>query len=418
MKSIVGAVLNRAPVSYVRDQLFTATAGTEPDRTAHLGAMEAQSTLFAIVDSLATDVAAVEWNLYRGDKVAPNPLDEDPTAIVPRHPALSVWNKPNPFYTRTEFVETVQQHFELVGEKWCLPVRPENMPGAPPVELWPVRPDKMAPVPHPTEFIAGYVYGSGRTKVPLSTDQVIYVKRPNPLDPYRGMGPVGSLLLDMGAEKAAAEWNVAFFRNGAEPGGVIEVPELMDDSEFEKMQEHWNSQHRGVGNAHRVALVEVGEWKERRYTQRDMQFEQLRRFSKETFRTAWRYPKPMLGDVEDVNRANADAGLVIYAQRLLVPRLNRWRTLLNDDLLPLFGSLGSGYHFNYTDPVPPNAQQEGQNERMRALSAASFIREGFDPAGVLATFKFPPMEWAGPPDARFKLENTPDEIPEFDQDDG
>jgi HK97 family phage portal protein len=400
MKSIVGALLNRAPVPYHRDTLFETPTPTRANREKQLGSMEQQSTLFAIVDSLATDVAAVGWALYRGELA-------DPGERVTRHPALSVWNKPNPFFTRTEYMETVQQHYELTGEKWTLTVRPEGMPQAPPIELWPVRPDRMAPVPHPTKFIAGYVYTQGRQNIPLKLDDVIFVKRPNPLDPYRGLGPIGSLILDMEGEKAAAEWNAAFFRNGAEPGGIIEVPELLEDEEFEKMQEHWNSQHRGARNAHRVALVEVGEWKERRYTQRDMQFEQLRRFSKENFRTAWRYPKPMLGDVEDVNRANADAGLVIYAQRLLVPRLNRWRTLLNDDFLPMFGGLGKGYHFNYDDPVPPNAQQEGQNRRLDALNVSSFVREGYDPGETLEVFGFPPIEWTGPPKEKFAIDNPP-----------
>jgi hypothetical protein len=144
---------------------------------------------------------------------------------------------------------------------------------------------------------------------------------------------------------------------------------------------------------------------------RDMQFEQLRRFTKERIRTAWRYPKPMLGDVEDVNRANADAGLVIYAQRLLVPRLNRWRTMLNDDFLPFFGSLGTGYHFNYTDPVPPNEQQKGQNQRLAALNATSFAQAGWDPDGVLETFGFPAIDWVGPPKERFALENKPETEP-------
>ncbi len=358
MKSILGALLeNRAPVPFVRDSVFLPVEGNA-DRSMelHLSAMEAQSTLFAIVDRLATSVAATEWSLWRGDR---NLATHEGGTRVTRHPALVVWNKPNPFLTRPEFVETLQQHFELVGEKWMIIVRSELLNGeGPPVELWPVRPDRMHIIPSAREFIVGYEHGSGRDKIPLRLDQVIYNKRPNPLDAYRGLGPIGSLLIDSEGETAASEWNTRFFRQGAEPGGIIEFPEGLSDQEFETQRERWAQQHQGVRNAHRVAIIEMGQWKDRKFTMRDMQFEQLRRFNRETFRQAYGFPKPLLGDVEDVNRANAEAAEIVFARWLQVPRLNRWRTLLNDDFLPAFGSMGRGFVFDYENPIPQLAAVE------------------------------------------------------------
>ncbi len=366
MKSILGAILDRAPVPFSRDTLFVPVDGNAGrSMELHLSAMEAQSTLFAIIDRLATSVAATEWTLWRGDR---NLATHEGGTQVTRHPALLVWNKPNPFFTRTELVETVQQYFELVGEKWLLLVRSELLNGGgPPVELWAPRPDRMTIIPSQRDYIAGYEYGTGRDKIPLRVDQVIYNKRPNPLDSYRGLGPIGSLLLDIEGETAATEWNTRFFRQGAEPGGVIEVPEGLSDPEFEALNERWNQQHKGVRNAHRVAIVEHGVWKDRRFTFRDMQFEQLRRFSRETFRQAYGFPKPLLGDVEDVNRANAEAAEIVFARWLQVPRLNRWRTLLNDDFLPAFGSMGrGGLVFDYENPIPQLAavDESGDEEAL------------------------------------------------------
>jgi hypothetical protein len=42
----------------------------------------------------------------------------------------------------------------------------------------------------------------------------------------------------------------------------------------------------------------------------------------------------------------------VFARWLQVPRLNRWRTLLNDDFLPMFGSMGRGFVFDYENPIP------------------------------------------------------------------
>ena len=94
MKSIVGSILDRAPVPFVRDSVFMPVEGNA-DRSMemHLSAMEAQSTLFAIIDRLATSTASTEWGLWRGDR---NLATHKGGTKVTRHPALSVWNKPTP----------------------------------------------------------------------------------------------------------------------------------------------------------------------------------------------------------------------------------------------------------------------------------------------------------------------------------
>ena len=398
--SLLGQILNRAPVDLTgRGRLgrYSDTTSPRAGSSAALSAMGAQSTLFAIVDRIAQDVGAVEWRLYRrraGQPAAPHrvvPTDEN--ARVQVHPALTVWNNPNPYTTRQEFVEATAQHFDLVGEMPWIIGRAPAAPNGPPIELWNVRPDRIKPIPSPTDFTAGWLYtpsGSDFDAVPLRTDQVLFTKRPNPTNPYRGIGPVGTLLMDLEGEAAASAFNTAFFRNGAEPGGVLIAKEPLDDDEFNVLVERWNMQHRGVSNAHRVAVIEGDlEWQERRFSARDMQFEQLRRFSRETFRQAFGFPKPLLGDVEDVNRANAEAADVVFAKHILRPRLDRIRGTLNQDFLPLFGPLGNTVEFDYVDPVPPDMAELRLEVRNKVDTALSLIDARFDEAEVL--------EWAGLP---------------------
>src|SRR5690606_31685077 len=119
-----------------------------------------------------------------------------------------------------------------------------------------------------------YVYTSpSGEQVPLAVDDVIFLRRPNPLDPYRGMSVVQTILMDIDATAASAEWNANFFRNSAEPGGIVEAERRLTDDEFSEFRARWAEQHRGVQNAHRVAVLENGlKWVDRKYTMRDMQF--------------------------------------------------------------------------------------------------------------------------------------------------
>lgn len=387
-KSLIGALINRAPVPFTPRrtgpfQAISATSGQE----AQMRAMGSVGTLFSIVDRLSNSVSQVDWKLYRK---ATSGRKEDRTEVT-RHLALQIWNKPNPFYTRQEFVEAQQQHKELTGEAWWLVARNPSMPSVP-LELWPVRPDRMQPVPHPTDFISGYVYnGPEGEKVPFRREDVIFLRTPNPLDPYRGMGAVQTILTELDATKYSAEWNRNFFLNSAEPGGIIEVEKRLSDPEFDELSKRWREQHQGVAQAHRVAILEQGKWVDRKFSQRDMQFAELRDVSSTVIREAFGMPKFAIGDVEDVNRATAEASKAWFADYLMVPRLERIKQALNNDFLPLFGTTGQGLEFDYDNPVPEDEAAEAVELANKAKAVQMLVTAGYNPRDVLNVVGLPPM---------------------------
>ncbi|MEV4861450.1 phage portal protein [Streptomyces ossamyceticus] len=349
-------------------------------------------TLFSIVNRTSNATALVDWKLYRK---APSGLPEDRVEVT-AHAVLDLWNKPNRFFTRQELVETVQQHIDLTGEGWIVIARNPRSPM--PLELWPVRPDRIQPVPHPTDFISGYLYtGPDGTEIALRVEDVICIRMPNPLDPYRGMGPVQSVLTELDASRYSAEWNRNFFMNSAEPGGIIELPTVLSDPEWDQLQARWNEQHKGVANAHRVAFLEHGTWKDRKYTQRDMQFAELRQVSRDVIREAFGAPAFVLGEVGDVNRATAEASKVLFAEQLTVPRLERWKGALINDLLPLYGPDAARLlEFDYCDPVPPDAAARNAELKTKAEAAKLFVDAGWYAPDVAAALELPEMAFGQP----------------------
>nr|WP_144298771.1 phage portal protein [Streptomyces sp. TLI_235] len=374
--------------------MFSLPWGSARGRETQMRAMETNGTLFAIVDKNATGVAGVTWRLYRKAKSG---RKEDRVEVT-SHAALDLWNRPNRFYTQAAFVETQQQHHELTGEGWWVVARDPRSPI--PLELWPVRPDRMTPLPSATDYLAGYVYTApGGEQVPLGLDEVIFLRRPNPLDPYRGLGPVQAMLVDLDAARYSAEWNRNFFLNSAEPGGLIRFDRRLDDREFDELRMRWNEQHKGISAAHRVAILEEGQWVDRKFSQRDMQFAELRSVSREVIREAVGFPKPLLGSVDDVNRANADAAEVVFARWLIVPRCRRIRDALNYDLLPMFGATARDLEFDFDNPVPDDRELEAAELTARANAASALVSVGYEPEGVLSAVGLPAIAFTSPPAA-------------------
>jgi HK97 family phage portal protein len=348
-------------------------------------------TLYAIVHRNSEAASQVRWHLYKSNDDPDEERDE-----VKSHLALTVWNKPNNFYTRQSFVETIQQHLDLTGEAYWIVSRAGGNVG-PPVELWPVRPDRMHPVPNKDNFLQGWQYLSPIESVPLETSQVIQLKIPCPWDPYRGLGPVQSVLIDLESAKYAAEWNRNFFLNSAQPGGIVEIGRELGDREWRQMRDRWEEQHKGVSNAHRVAILEEGKWVDRKYTMQEMQFPELRALSSEMIRQAFTFPKPMLGTVEDVNRANAEAAEVVFARWLLVPRLERIREALNTVFLPMFGDSARGLEFDYASPIPEDKQTDALVLTAKANAVVALVNAGFDAQDALDTVGLPKMKWKEKP---------------------
>lgn len=384
---------NQAPVPYIseRSSVFSYGVTELPDADRAYDAYGNVGTLFAIVSQIGNAFASTEWHLYRRTSVR----DKKRRTEVLNHGFMTVWDQPNDFYTGRLFRETVQQHLDLVGEGVII----LNKVGNVVVEMWPVRPDRIRPVKHPTKFLTGYIYcGPDGEEVPLTLDQVIQIKLPNPKDPYRGMGPVQTVLYEMDAARYGAQWNANFFINGARPGGIIKVDYRMDDKEFNKFINRWRQQHQGVANAHRVAVLENAEWQDTQFSMTDMQFVELRNLPRELIREAFAFPKPMLGTVDDVNRANAIAGKEIMAEGQTIPRLSRWKDIINapKGLLSMFAN-GKTLELDFDDPTPVNNEQVNADRNSKTTAYRNLILSGVHPDDAALVCELPEMRWIGIP---------------------
>jgi HK97 family phage portal protein len=411
--SLLGAVVDRvaatrgAPVP-MQPRGMHSFQGRPSGALRELGAQSAVSTVYSVVAAIAEDVAQVAWYLARlpgpGSIVAPGGVGVIPDVITHRHPASDLWNDPNPWFTRGALMEIVQSHAELAGTGFLIVDRGPSNEGVP-LALWPVFPDRMEPVPDRDKFLVGWIYtGPNGERVPLTTGQVIPIRgTPDAQDFYGGMSPVRPLMSDIESVRYSADYNRNFFLNSAEPGGIIEVPNTLQDKDFDRLQRQWNEQHRGVSNAHRVAILEGGaKWNPRQLTFKDMQFMEMRALSSEIIREAWRISKTRLGQTESVNRATAETAVYVNSRHLTKPRCVRWQEALNYRLLPMFGQFGADVEYIFDLQVPKDSQADDAERTSKANAVSLMVNAGFDPAASLEVFGLPPMEWVGIPEGATK----------------
>lgn len=351
------------------------------------------STAFGIISRLAESTAMVEWHLYRKNTDGRRVYREVETRTeVTRHAAILLLEQPNPLMDWMEFCETSIQHYDTAGEFWWV-VEFGSIRAAGPLSVWPMRPDRVMIVTDPYDALVGYIYvGPDGERIPLTKDQVIHQRRPNPLDIYRGLGPMQALSVKLDANKLAAEYNRNFFLNSAEPGGIIEIEDRLDDDEFRELTQRWREQHQGVANAHRVAILEQGKWVERKFSMKDMAFPELSNLSRDEIREAFGYPKGMTGATEDVNKAVADANERMFGRYLLRPRLEKIKSAVNGQLLPMFGETAKGLEYDYEDPVPEDREADSQDRITKAQALKLIVEAGADWDAALEVVGLPAMK--------------------------
>src|SRR6185437_6922230 len=369
-------------------------------------AFKTNGTTYSNVSLLASAAAGPEWHLYRTApqdgrrRYTTSDKGSDQRVEVIQHAALNCLDSPAvivsagirlPVWTRYSLFEISGIWMETTGKSYWVVDRGASGTGVP-LGLWPVRPDRMTPIPDRDNYLAGYVYTSpdGREKIPLLPSDVIFNRYPDPEDPYGGCGPIRSVLTDVEAARYASEWNRNYFINSAEPGGVIQVDHELDDEEFNQLVDRWRDTHRGTARAHRIAVLEAGAtWVPNGHSMKDMDFAGLRMVMADTIREALGMHKVMTGVTDDVNRANAQTGEEVFASWKVAPRLDRWRDVLNSQFLPLFGATGVGVEFDYVYPMPQNREADALELTAKSNAALTLVTAGYDQTDVLEVVGLP-----------------------------
>ncbi len=366
------------------------TSDERGSKLRELAQMGASGVLFSIVNKTSTTTASVLWHMHR-EKVGAvcKCCEAEGVEQVLNHPALTVWNSPNKFHTTQQVVEAGQQHVDLAGEGWTVMGRVGNVP----VEMWNARPDRIEVVTSPTEYLLGYIYhGPEGEEVPIRREDMLFIRMPNPMTPYRGMSPVQSIMSKLDSARFSTEWNRNFFLNGALPGGIIKHKRRMQDTEWREFQERWAEGHQGISNAGRIGMLEGDmEWIDVKFSQKDMQFVEQARLDIEDILLAYGMPDFAVGRVKDVNRATAEASDAWYGKTITVPRLDRWRGMLNHDFLPQFPGYDPKLSMVYANPVPEDKEAERADKKAKAEVYQILVESGVHPEDAAKQAGLPPM---------------------------
>lgn len=234
--------------------------------------------------------------------------------------------EPNPEMTPFIFKETLQAHALTWGNGYAQIEWAD--PGAKtiPLALWPLLPNQCRPQRRLTGelFYEFHAHEPGEVDAELAPEDVLHI-------PGLGFdGTVGYPVIQLARESiglnlATEQFGASFFGRGATPGGIIEHPAELSEPARKNLRESWESLHRGVTNAHRIAILEEGaKFTTTGESPEQSQFLQTRQFQIVEVARWFNIPPHMLRDLSAATFSNIEHQQLEFLMYTLLPWLIRW----------------------------------------------------------------------------------------------
>jgi HK97 family phage portal protein len=331
--------------------VITRLIAPELSKTGQLEAFKKSLYVFACISKIAEKVASVELKMYRIQN-SKGDMEE-----IKVHPALDLLYKYNPFQTKSEFLKTTIINKKLSGDAFWYKVK--NKSGKV-VELWNLRPDWITIVEDPTNFIKGYEFRrTDGVIVPFLPEEIVHFKdSPDPTNAYYGMSALRPAATRIQTEDFATTYQRDFFLNSARPDAVLKNPatnESLTQEQKDEIKETWAKRHQGIGKTSKIAILEGGmEYQQISITQKDMDFIEGLRFTRDDILVAFKVPKPIVAITDDVNRANAETAMYIFLSETIKPELVEMIEKINEELIA--PDFGEELLIDFVDPTPANRE--------------------------------------------------------------
>lgn len=231
-----------------------------------------------------------------------------------------------------------------------------------PVGLYPMLPQWVLVCPAKEgsdQLVERYAYGqfTARHRVTdFSPEEVMHFKYPNVRSMYYGMGKVEACWDALGLARSQRIAYRAIFDNGLNPGMLMGMENLQNDSQAREAEGRLNSIMRGVRNAGKLLVVSgKANIQPLSIPPKDISTNES---ILEEIAACFGYPVTMLL-AKDQGKANAESGETTWLRHTIDPMLRNMEQWLNQSLLPSFGEeVADNACLAFDPPIEADSAQE------------------------------------------------------------
>jgi HK97 family phage portal protein len=248
---------------------------------------------------------------------------------------------------------------------------------------------------------------NGKSYGPWTVNEVVYFREPSYLDDIGpGIAPAHVALSNAKLEHYLSRFASAFFEGGAQPVTIMNLPEHMDEAEFQRFRTEMRSTiGGGIINAFKMIFMRAPDIKIEQLTPpiNSLQMPELYERVITSVGMAYGVPRTML-EASAANYATAESDRQSFWRETIIPRLSLYEAVLNAQV---FAPLG--WEISFTPEMLDVMQVD---EASRAGSLLQLVQAGVPLRGAMTILGYDQIEEAlGPEPAPPALPEPPPSEP-------
>lgn len=286
------------------------------------------SAVYAAIGAISDTISTLPLNLYKK-----NGRNRE---IAYEHPLQSVIRyRPNKYMTSTTFIECIVKNILTYGNAYIYPIKTR---GGKIKSLEVINADLIELFYYDDEPF--YNYLNPKQNIRLEIDELINIPYFT-YDGLTGLSPINACKTSLELSSATLNHAKTFYKNGAFPSGVLELPVELSDEAYNRLKKSWHSAYGGE-NSYKTAILEAGaKYNPITIPNKDAQFIELQQFQIADIARMFNIPAHKIGDLTHATFSNIEQQELNYAVQTIRPLvtkiesfLNRW--LLNEDEIGKF----------------------------------------------------------------------------------
>lgn len=285
------------------------------------------------------------------------------------HPLQKLLREPNPLFDLPDMLELTSQWLDATGNALLLKVR--NLRGEP-SELWLLPALSFTIEKGSDELPSEYLFQPQGVRI--SARDIVHIKRSDiRTAPFYGHALLSDIIDTARTDTALRMYQQRFFENDAVPRAVLRFPPgtSLTPAQMEEIRRAWDEKYKGITNSSKLAILpDGGEINSLSSNVREIDFTKSRETMKQAIREAFRVPKIVLGDTDDVNLSNAETSYAVFMRDVVDYSLGKLSRALTRQLASEFSP---SYIIEHENMIPES--EERQLKRLELLKDALTIDE-------------------------------------------